>query len=189
LRKYASRMKQNMFNRFHNSYLRSLSGLYTVVCSRKGKWGTCLGPPFASAMCKVTCFQRGPTATVMYKQATLLSKGPPTAAVMCKYLAFKGSQITVMHKHFSFKGSLTSPLISSDSYCNLGIEAFSGAQNSDGTEFWAPCDSVGLPIRGYGMRLWMPGRLGRLSRCSYESEDFANVCLKIVGLTIFSWCI
>ena len=48
--------------------------------------------PFATVMRKVRCFQTGPTATVMYKQATLLSKGPPTAVVMFKYLAFKESQ-------------------------------------------------------------------------------------------------
>jgi len=58
------------------SHIRSLSGLYTVMCLREGKRGTCLGPPFATVMCKVPCFQRVPTATVMYKQATLLSKGP-----------------------------------------------------------------------------------------------------------------
>ena len=60
------------------SHIRSLSGLYTVVCLREGKRGTCLGPPFATVMCKVAylafkgaqqqlqcmsgllCFQRGP---------------------------------------------------------------------------------------------------------------------------------
>jgi len=60
------------------SHIRSLSGLYTVVCLREGKRGTCLGPPFANVMCKVAdftfteaqqqlqcisgllCFQRGP---------------------------------------------------------------------------------------------------------------------------------
>jgi len=103
--------------------IRSLSGLYTVVCLREGKRGTCLGPLFATVMCEVPCFQRDPTAIVMYKQASLLSRGPPTSyfafkaapilcfqrapehpptVVMCKYLAFKGAQITVMHKHFSF---------------------------------------------------------------------------------------
>jgi len=74
------------------SHIRSFSGLYAVVCLREGKQGTCLGPPFATVMCKIPCFQRGPTATVMYKWTTLLSKGPPTAAVMCKYLASKGAQ-------------------------------------------------------------------------------------------------
>jgi len=49
------------------SHIRSLSGLYTVVCLRKGKRGTSLGPPFATVMCKVPCFQRGPTATAMHK--------------------------------------------------------------------------------------------------------------------------
>jgi len=35
-----------------------------------------------------------------------------------------------------------------------GIEAFSGWRSGDGTEFWAPCDSVGSPpIGGYGVRL------------------------------------
>jgi len=33
----------------------------------ESKRGTCLGPPFATQMCKVPCLQRGPTATVMYK--------------------------------------------------------------------------------------------------------------------------
>jgi len=42
--------------------------------------------------CKVPCFQRGPTATVIYKWAILLSNGPPTAVVICKYLVFKGAQ-------------------------------------------------------------------------------------------------
>jgi len=31
---------------------------------------------------KVPCFQRGSTATVMYKEITVLSKEPPTATVM-----------------------------------------------------------------------------------------------------------
>ena len=60
------------------SHIRSLSALYTVVCLREGKRGTCLGSPFATVMCKVAylafqgaqqqlqcisgllCFQRGP---------------------------------------------------------------------------------------------------------------------------------
>jgi len=29
------------------SHIRSLSGLYTVVCLREGKRSTCLGPPFS----------------------------------------------------------------------------------------------------------------------------------------------
>ena len=59
-------------------HIRSLSGLYTVVCLREGKRGTFLGPPFATVLCKVAylafkaaqqqlqcisgllCFQRGP---------------------------------------------------------------------------------------------------------------------------------
>ena len=49
------------------SHIRSLSGLGTVMRLREGKRGTFLGPPFATAMCKVPCFQRGPTATVTYK--------------------------------------------------------------------------------------------------------------------------
>jgi len=57
-------------------HVRSLSGLYTAVCLREGKRGTCLEHSFATVMCKIPCFQRGPTANVMYKWATLLSKGP-----------------------------------------------------------------------------------------------------------------
>jgi len=49
------------------SHIRSVSELSTVVRLREGKRGTWLGPPFATVMCKVPCFQRGPTATVMYK--------------------------------------------------------------------------------------------------------------------------
>jgi len=66
------------------SHIRSLSGLYTVVCLRERKRGTCLGPPFATVMCKVAylAFKWGPTVTAIYKWATLHSKGPPTAAVM-----------------------------------------------------------------------------------------------------------
>jgi len=44
------------------SHIRSLSGL----CLREGKRGTCLGPPLATVMCKVPCFQSGPTAIVMH---------------------------------------------------------------------------------------------------------------------------
>jgi len=33
------------------------------------------------------------------------------------------------------------------------IEAFPGEQSGDGSEFWAPCDSAGPPIGGYGVRL------------------------------------
>ena len=58
------------------SHIRSLSASYTVMCLREGKRGTCLGPPSATVMRKVPFLQRGPTAPVMHKQATLLSKGP-----------------------------------------------------------------------------------------------------------------
>jgi len=58
------------------SHIRSLSGLYTVVCLGEGKRGICVRPFFATAMWKVPCIQRGPTATATYKKATLLSKGP-----------------------------------------------------------------------------------------------------------------
>jgi len=57
-----------------------------------------------------------------------------------------------MHKHFLSKGPLTS-FIYCASYFNLGIEAFFGRLSGDGTEFWAPCDSVAPPIGGYGVRL------------------------------------
>jgi len=40
--------KQNVFNRFHILVIRSLSGLYTVVC-REGKRSTCLGLPLFRA--------------------------------------------------------------------------------------------------------------------------------------------
>jgi len=55
-----------------------------MVCLREGKRGTCLGPPFVTVMIKVAylAFKWGPTATAMYKWASLLSKGPPTAVVM-----------------------------------------------------------------------------------------------------------
>jgi len=85
-------MTQNVFNRFHILIQDHCQGYVVQWCfKREGKRGTCLGPLVAAVMCKVPCFQRGPTATVMYKYATLLSKGPPTAVVMCKYLAFKGA--------------------------------------------------------------------------------------------------
>jgi len=87
------------------SHIRSLSGPYAVMCLREGKRGTCLRPSFSTVMCKVPCSQRGPTATVLYKWSTLLSKDSPTAVVMCKYLTSKGPKVTVMHKRFSFKGS------------------------------------------------------------------------------------
>ena len=87
---------------------------------REGKRGTCLGPPFATVMCKVAyfAFKWSPTATALYKWDNLLSKGPPTSGVMWKYLAFKGSQNTC-NATFLSKGPLTS-LISSASYSNLG---------------------------------------------------------------------
>jgi len=34
------------------SHIRSLSGLYIVVCLSEGKRDTCLGSPFATVMCK-----------------------------------------------------------------------------------------------------------------------------------------
>jgi len=49
-------------------------------------------------------------------------------------------------------GPLTS-LISSASYFNLGIEAFSGVLSGDGTGIVGPCDSLDPPIGGYGVRL------------------------------------
>ena len=42
VRKYAYRMKQNVFNYVSYPHTRSLSGLYAVVC--EGKRGTCFGP-------------------------------------------------------------------------------------------------------------------------------------------------
>ena len=74
-------------------HIRLLSGLYTVMCLREGKRG-----PFATVMCKVPCFQRGPTATVMYKQATLLSKGPQQQLQCANILLSKGPKITVTYK-------------------------------------------------------------------------------------------
>jgi len=35
------------------SHIRSFSELYTVMCLREGKRSTCIGPPFATVMCKV----------------------------------------------------------------------------------------------------------------------------------------
>jgi len=66
------------------SHIRSLSGLFTLVCLREGKRGTYLGPPFATVKCKVAylAFKWDPTTTAMYKWATLLSKGHPTVVVM-----------------------------------------------------------------------------------------------------------
>jgi len=46
--------------------------------------------PFATVMCKVPCFQTGPQQQLQFAN-TLLTKGP---------------KVTVMHKHFSFKGPL-----------------------------------------------------------------------------------
>ena len=75
----------------------------------------------------------------MCKMAALLSKGLPTAIVICKYstLLPKGSNLTIMYKHFPFKGPPTS-LISSASYFIWEFEAFFGELSSDGTDFWAP---------------------------------------------------
>jgi len=36
-------------------HIRSLSGLYRVVCLKEGKRGTYLGSRFATVMCKVAC--------------------------------------------------------------------------------------------------------------------------------------
>jgi len=49
------------------SHIRSLSESYSVVSLKEGKRSTCLGPHLATVMFKVSCFQRGPIATVMYK--------------------------------------------------------------------------------------------------------------------------
>ena len=43
-------------------HIRPLSGLYTVVGWREIKGCTCLGPLFATVMCKVPCFERGPNS-------------------------------------------------------------------------------------------------------------------------------
>jgi len=40
----------------------------------------------------------------MHKQATLLSKGPQEQLQWVNTLLSKGPKITVMYKHFSFKG-------------------------------------------------------------------------------------
>jgi len=55
--------------------------------------------PFATVMCKVAylAFKWGPTATAVYKWATLLSKGPPTAVKCENTLLSKGPKITAMH--------------------------------------------------------------------------------------------
>jgi len=59
------------------SHIRSLSGLYRVVCLREGKRDTCLGLPLATVMCKVA------------------------------YLAFKGvqQQQQCISSYFAFKGA------------------------------------------------------------------------------------
>ena len=92
--------------------------------------------PFATVLCKVAylTFKWGPTATAMYKWATLLSKGPQQQLQCENTLLSKATKITVLH--FSFKGP--SSLISSTSYFNLGIEAFSGVLGGDGTGSFGP---------------------------------------------------
>jgi len=45
------------------SHIRSLSGLYTLMCIKEGKRLTCLGPLFATVVCKVPCFQRAPNSS------------------------------------------------------------------------------------------------------------------------------
>jgi len=64
------------------SYIRSLSGLCTAVFLWEGKRNICLGPLFSTVMSKVSCFQRGPTATVkyvMYKHSAVAAQlwAPP----------------------------------------------------------------------------------------------------------------
>ena len=70
------------------SHIRSLSLLYTAVCLREGKRGTCLGPHFATVMCKV--------AYLAFKgaqqQLECISGLLCFLVVMCKYLAFKRDQ-------------------------------------------------------------------------------------------------
>jgi len=85
------------------SHMRSLSGLYTVVCLREGKRGTCLGPPFATVYS--TLLSKGPNRNCNVLVGYFAFKGPQqaTAVVMCNLLS-KGPKVTVMHKHFSFKG-------------------------------------------------------------------------------------
>jgi len=78
MRKYAYRTKQNVFNRFHILIYKIIvrviySGMF------KGRQARHLPrAPFATVMCKVAylAFKWGPTATAMYKWATLLSRGP-----------------------------------------------------------------------------------------------------------------
>ena len=86
------------------SHIRSLSGPYAVVCLKEGKRGTCIRPSFSTVMCKVPCSQRNPTATVMHKWSTLLSKVPQQQLQCVKTWLSKGPEVTVMHKHFSSKG-------------------------------------------------------------------------------------
>jgi len=133
--------------------VQSVSYSHTEMVFRVMYSGVCLGPPFATVMCKVPCFQKGPTAAVMYYWATLLSKGPPTAVVMCRCLAFKGTQSNSKEKGLLFQRD---PYFHWFLVLHISIwmiEAFPGGLSGDGDEFWAPCDRVGPPIGGYSVRL------------------------------------
>jgi len=67
-------------------------------------------------------------------------------------------------------------LISSASYFNLEIEAFSGGLSNDGTEFRAPLTACPPPIGGYGVRLI------RLYLYWLASGDVHNGTLKGFGM-------
>jgi len=62
-------------------------------------------------------------------------------------LLSKGPKVTVIYKHFYFKGPPTS-LISSALYFNLGVEAFLGGLSGDRAEFWVPVAGWALPNWG-----------------------------------------
>ena len=135
------------------SHIRSLSGLYAGVCLREGKRGTCLGPPFATVMCKVPCFQR-----------------PPTAVVMCNDLAFKGTQNNCNAWALLFQKVPLTSLICSASYFNLGDRSF--LRGDKWCRDWILCPP---PVGGYGERLI------RLCLCS-EKADRSTSCLQNCGI-------
>jgi len=86
------------------SPIRSLPGLYTVLCLTEGKRGTCLGPPLQLLCVKCLAF-KGAQQQLSCISSLLCFQRGLQQQLQCGYtLLSKGPKVIVMHKHFSFQG-------------------------------------------------------------------------------------
>ena len=93
-------------------------------------------------MCNVPCFQMGQEQLQCISRLLCFQKRPQQQLQCVNTLISNGPKVTVMYKHFSFKGSPNFTNFFCASFFNLGDRSFLWM-----AKWWAS------PIGGYGVRL------------------------------------